>query len=252
MNINYANYLNYCIFVLRKQPIYNKKETSKIMSTTEKDPKKGDNSIVLFILVIRRFRTSKDAHENFRLLDISESNPAYLSGAVFIDDRCNYKESDVYRVETTQAEMKALYKEAGSINEDSPIIPPTDPRKFDNWRIVASSKRATQCQNGDFYCFITRPPFSIAKKTFDSPVGLDNGYTNEYLGDHKQTMELFEHHDKNYSIEWDIPSLDTTEHIGVFCHERDKVLSDYDGVFEMPEQARKLLEECGFDCSYLD
>ena len=221
------------------------------MSTTKKTLKNDEKTLVSFILSICRYRTSKDTHMNFRVLDIKEPDIAYFVGAIYVHHLDNYKESEVYRVETTQSELKALYKEAGSENENSATIPPIDPRKFDNWRIVASSPRAIQCQN--FEPLRNIAPFSIAKKTYESPVGRDNGVTNQYLGDHKQTMELFAGYDDgSYLIEWDIPTLEETEHIGVFCHERDKVLSDYDGVFEMPAEARKLLEECGFDCSYLD
>ena len=83
-------------------------------------------------------------------------------------------------------------------------------------------------------------------------IGLDNGYTNENIGKHSFTMELFSHDDADKDngggyIEWNIPSLETTEHIGV--NWESGVLRGYDGVFELPLEAIKLLEHYGLDCS---
>lgn len=88
---------------------------------------------------------------------------------------------------------------------------------------------------------------SIAKKTFTSPIGLENSYTNTYMGYHESTMELFAYPDGSYGIEWDVPALEITEHIGIW-HE-DKKVTDYDGVFELPKKAIDLLKENGFDTS---
>ena len=57
-------------------------------------------------------------------------------------------------------------------------------------------------------------------------------------------MELFAFDDGTYSIEWDIPDLDITEEIGI--RHNNKTLTDYDGVFELPNEAIKLLENNGF------
>lgn len=89
---------------------------------------------------------------------------------------------------------------------------------------------------------------SIDKMTFNSPVGLDDGYKNHNLGQHSYTMELFANPDGSYFIEWIIPKLDEVTHIGIW-HE-NKELTDYDGVFELPEQAIQLLEKNGFNCEY--
>ena len=86
---------------------------------------------------------------------------------------------------------------------------------------------------------------SIAKKTFTSPIGIDNGYTNTYQVEHESTMELFAYPDGSYMIEWDIPTMDVVEHIGIW-HE-DKRVTDYDGIFELPQEAIDLLKENGFD-----
>jgi hypothetical protein len=58
-------------------------------------------------------------------------------------------------------------------------------------------------------------------------------------------MELFAHLDGTYGIEWDVPTLEITEYIGIW-HE-DKRVTDYDGVFELPQEAIDLLKENGFD-----
>jgi hypothetical protein len=58
-------------------------------------------------------------------------------------------------------------------------------------------------------------------------------------------MELFAYPDGSYMIEWDIPTMDITEYIGIW-HE-DKRVTDYDGVFELPQEAIDLLKENGFD-----
>lgn len=83
-------------------------------------------------------------------------------------------------------------------------------------------------------------------------IGLDDGYTNDNMGEHEFTMELFEFDgstkkDGRGSIEWDVPTLDETEQIGVWWE--GGVLVDYDGVFELPSEAIELLEHYGLDCS---
>lgn len=89
---------------------------------------------------------------------------------------------------------------------------------------------------------------SIDKITFTSPINIDNGFTNIPQGEHESTMELFGDEIGRYRIEWMIEALNTVEYIGVFCYDADKVVSDYDGVFELPEQAIQLLEKNGFNC----
>lgn len=83
-------------------------------------------------------------------------------------------------------------------------------------------------------------------------IGLDNGFTNESLGEHGFTMELFVFDGSTVksgfgSIEWDIPSLEITEHIGV--NWEGGFLDGYDGVFELPPEAIELLEHFGLDCA---
>ena len=84
---------------------------------------------------------------------------------------------------------------------------------------------------------------SVLKREFKSNLNLDNGYKNNQLGEHSYTMELFKEDENHYLIEWDIPGLDCTEHIGIGL--QNNRLIDYDGVFELPEQAIKILREAG-------
>ena len=84
--------------------------------------------------------------------------------------------------------------------------------------------------------------------TFNSPIGIDNGYTNNYQGKFKSTMELFlDDNDEPTMIEWDVPDLETTEHIGIEYW--DGEVQGYDGVFELPTQAILFLERVGFKVS---
>lgn len=71
------------------------------------------------------------------------------------------------------------------------------------------------------------------------------------LGEHESTVELWGNDgDDTYEIEWDIPSLEETEHIGIWCGEGTKEMCDYDGVFEIPKPIIAWLEELGFNCDY--
>lgn len=89
---------------------------------------------------------------------------------------------------------------------------------------------------------------------FQSPISIDNGYTNSYQGEFKSTMELYLHEDDDTmllstkrngkgSIEWIVEDSEMYENIGVWW-EHGK-LTDYDGVFELPIQAKKLLKKFG-------
>lgn len=93
---------------------------------------------------------------------------------------------------------------------------------------------------------------SIAKGEFYSPINIDNGFTyNNISKQAKSEVELFKVSLGNYLVEWFVEELDLVEHVGIFCCETDKVVSDYDGLFEVPEQIIEFLEKEGFDCTYL-
>lgn len=94
----------------------------------------------------------------------------------------------------------------------------------------------------------------IDKITFTSPINIDNGYVNIPQGEHESTMELLEYNigdciDPFIKIEWDNP-VDIV-HMNIEYHisnDNLKVVTGYDGVFELPEQVIELLERNGFDC----
>lgn len=78
----------------------------------------------------------------------------------------------------------------------------------------------------------------------------EGSFGSHDLGTHESTMELFFHEGQAGSgvIEWDIPDLDTTEHIGL-TWDNDKNLLEYDGVFALPKEAITFLEAQGFTVS---
>ena len=55
-----------------------------------------------------------------------------------------------------------------------------------------------------------------------------------------------------YFIEWDIQTLDECENIGIWCEEGTKTLRDYDGVFQLPDEAIELLKDNGFNTEYAE
>jgi len=95
---------------------------------------------------------------------------------------------------------------------------------------------------------------SLDKITFKSPINIDNGYTNIPQGEHESSMELIQYEDRGQIIvviEWVVMALDSVEHIGIewdLNGDGKKIVTGYDGVFELPEQAIQLLEKNGFDC----
>ena len=80
--------------------------------------------------------------------------------------------------------------------------------------------------------------------SFKSSIGLDNGFTNRYLGDFDSEMTLFVNEDKTGHIEWVVEELETTELIGLWWN-RNNELTDFDGVMELPREAAKLLGQIG-------
>lgn len=96
---------------------------------------------------------------------------------------------------------------------------------------------------------------SIATTSFQSPINREYSSSStleNLLPMTESTLELFEIEEGyGYMIEWDIPELEETEHIGIFCQDIPKEVSDYDGVFEVPKEAIKFLEDNGFNCEYL-
>lgn len=68
------------------------------------------------------------------------------------------------------------------------------------------------------------------------------------LGEMESTMSLYGTPDRyRFAIEWDIPDIEETHEIGLWCEhsEGGRVLYDYDGVFSLPKQAITLLMRNG-------
>jgi hypothetical protein len=84
--------------------------------------------------------------------------------------------------------------------------------------------------------------------TFDSPINLERSASPvlERVSDKAQsTMELFANDNGTPTgIEWIVQELDLYEFIGLWFD--GKTLTDYDGVFELPKQAIKLIRKAGY------
>jgi len=90
------------------------------------------------------------------------------------------------------------------------------------------------------------------KIVFDSHIVEETSNSKRNLGKHKQSMELkltklkFHNADgkengKYYQIIWSIPRLNREEVIGIIT-EKNRLV-DYDGVFELPKEAVRLLRK---------
>lgn len=82
--------------------------------------------------------------------------------------------------------------------------------------------------------------------TFTSPINREYSSAASCvpLGEHKSTMTLHAAQNrKKFFIEWDIPSLEETYEIGIWCE--GDILTDYDGLFSLPTQAVTLLRRNG-------
>lgn len=91
--------------------------------------------------------------------------------------------------------------------------------------------------------------------SFRSPINSENSWTRTTLSeDTPSTMALLLYGDMSGAIEWEMPELDMSEYIGLTfgLEPRDGkiviVLTDYNGVFEIPEQAMDLIERNGICC----
>jgi hypothetical protein len=96
----------------------------------------------------------------------------------------------------------------------------------------------------------------VAAKFFNTNLVLEYSMTPTptQLGNANNTMELYISDDgKKGSISWEYELEDGEGDevgIGLWFAEGDKVLTDYDGVFELPKQAIELLEENGYNADY--
>lgn len=93
---------------------------------------------------------------------------------------------------------------------------------------------------------------AIDRLEFLSPINLERSWGITPVADEaKSTMELFFNKDNTGWIEWVVEELDLSEEIGLtFEIDRHgkRTLTDYDGVFSIPDQAMDLLERNGVDC----
>lgn len=86
---------------------------------------------------------------------------------------------------------------------------------------------------------------------FKSPINLDSSFGMRPLAKRATSvMRLHYNQDDSGFIEWEVPRLDLYEEIGLtFTFDRNgqRTLTDYDGVFAIPDQALDLLERNGVD-----
>lgn len=90
----------------------------------------------------------------------------------------------------------------------------------------------------------------IESITHTTPINLEYSHGTESQGKHGWTMDLYFDNDNTGFIEWDIPSLERTEYIGLWFEidqDGKRTLSDYDGVFSLPSEAIELLRKHGID-----
>lgn len=83
-----------------------------------------------------------------------------------------------------------------------------------------------------------------------SPLKLEGSWGERDLGEHESTLELYYNKDDTGFIEWDIPSLDRFELIGLwFEFDRDgkRSLSEYDGVMSLNDHAIAILRKNGVE-----
>jgi hypothetical protein len=89
----------------------------------------------------------------------------------------------------------------------------------------------------------------IATKTGETDMVLEGSWGESDQGKHAWTMDLYEvEGDAGRGfIEWDIPSMERTEEIGLCYEMRDgkRHLTDYDGVMSLPREAAELIESVG-------
>lgn len=92
---------------------------------------------------------------------------------------------------------------------------------------------------------------SIATKEFKSRVVREySAGPVENLGIFNNTMELYHIENNEYLIEWSSDDEEIYVQIGIWVENiwvKNKKVTDYDGVFELPKQAIELLKNNGFN-----
>jgi len=112
-----------------------------------------------------------------------------------------------------------------------------DPNEFNDWE-------------GQEEEIVSEPllPKPIKIKNFLADVWEEGSWGARHLGRADQEMRLYEGVDAGHGfIEWEIPSMDRGEEIGLTYEMRGdkRALTDYDGVMDLPSEAVELLESAG-------
>ena len=87
------------------------------------------------------------------------------------------------------------------------------------------------------------------KFTFNSPINRETSYGSTPLADNVESeMEVVVNSDGKGWFDWYIEELDEYEEGGLWFEKNE--LTDYDGVFSLPEQLITFLEEQGYNMNY--
>ena len=82
---------------------------------------------------------------------------------------------------------------------------------------------------------ITLPPTELVE---------EGSWGERTVGKHNSTMTLYKDSVETAEIEWHIESLDQVENIGLTFD--NKVLTDYDGIMSLPQEAIDFLRAQGY------
>ena len=86
---------------------------------------------------------------------------------------------------------------------------------------------------------------TIATITFPrKDIVQEGSWGNRRMGKHASTMTLYRD-EGHLFIEWDFPTLEMTEHIGLETHGYKRIVG-YDGVMSFPRPAVKWLRSLGY------
>jgi hypothetical protein len=88
---------------------------------------------------------------------------------------------------------------------------------------------------------------------FKSQITLDSSFGCRPVAKRASSeMRLYFFKDGTGAIEWDVPKYDLHEFIGLtfeYAVDGKRKLTEYDGIFAIPDQAMDLLEKNGVDCA---
>lgn len=104
----------------------------------------------------------------------------------------------------------------------------------------------------DMFIEIDFTPFD--SETFTTELTMETSMSAQgtELGGHESTMTLRRYGVNKYEIEWDIPTLETTEYIIFTCTDNTRFVEDYEGIMTVPKQALELLQRNGFDTTEIE